>query len=92
MKAGLSDSEVKEVLELYKSKEIKDKLKSSTQNALDLGVSCPSVVLGDSGQRDETLLCKDLILSYCVFTGIRLSTCGVSCEWKARGVFWIRQI
>ncbi|XP_035498721.1 glutathione S-transferase kappa 1 [Scophthalmus maximus] len=36
-KAGLSDSEIKEVLELSTSKEIKDKLKSATQYALDLG-------------------------------------------------------
>ncbi|XP_070767747.1 glutathione S-transferase kappa 1 [Enoplosus armatus] len=37
MKAGLSDSEIKEVLKLSTSKEIKDKLKSSTQDALDHG-------------------------------------------------------
>ncbi|XP_056301151.1 glutathione S-transferase kappa 1 [Pseudoliparis swirei] len=51
MKAGLSDSEVKEVLELYKSKEIKDKLKSSTQNALDLGAfGFPLVVCHVNGK------------------------------------------
>lgn len=38
MKAGLSDGEIKEVLELSSSKEIKDKLKSATKNALDHGV------------------------------------------------------
>nr|ADY80026.1 glutathione S-transferase kappa 1 [Oplegnathus fasciatus] len=37
MKAGLSDSEIKEVLALSTSKEIKDKLKSATQDALDCG-------------------------------------------------------
>ncbi|XP_040021775.1 glutathione S-transferase kappa 1 [Gasterosteus aculeatus] len=37
MKAGLSDGEIKEVLELSSSKEIKDKLKSATKNALDHG-------------------------------------------------------
>lgn len=37
MKAGLSDSEIKEALALSTSKEIKDKLKSSTQSALDHG-------------------------------------------------------
>ncbi|KAI4811379.1 hypothetical protein KUCAC02_014289 [Chaenocephalus aceratus] len=37
IKAGLSDSEIKELLELSNSKEIKNKLKSSTQNALDYG-------------------------------------------------------
>lgn len=42
LKAGLSDDEIKELLELSISKEIKDKLKSSTQDALDYGVSCPS--------------------------------------------------
>ncbi|XP_071326178.1 glutathione S-transferase kappa 1 [Trachinotus anak] len=36
-KAGLSDSEIKEVLQLSTSKEIKDKLKSTTQDALDYG-------------------------------------------------------
>lgn len=49
MKAGLSDSEIKEVLKLSTSKEIKDKLKSATQEALDHGVSCPSALLADSG-------------------------------------------
>ncbi|KAK5892193.1 hypothetical protein CesoFtcFv8_012596 [Champsocephalus esox] len=37
IKAGLSDSEIKELLELSNSKEIKNKLKSSTQNSLDYG-------------------------------------------------------
>ncbi|XP_062277865.1 glutathione S-transferase kappa 1-like [Scomber scombrus] len=36
-KAGLSDNEIKELLQLYSSKEIKDKLKSSTQEAIDHG-------------------------------------------------------
>lgn len=50
-KAGLSDSEIKEVLELSTSKEIKDKLKSATQYALDLGVSRPSALRVDSDER-----------------------------------------
>lgn len=54
MKAGLSDREIKEVLEMSTSKAIKDKLKSSTQEALDHGVSCPSVLLVDSERRDIT--------------------------------------
>ncbi|KAM7421022.1 hypothetical protein PAMA_015288 [Pampus argenteus] len=37
IKAGLSDSKIKEVLELSTSQEIKDKLKSTTQDALDHG-------------------------------------------------------
>ncbi|KAK5862133.1 hypothetical protein PBY51_017562 [Eleginops maclovinus] len=37
MKAGMSESDIKELLELSNSKEIKNKLKSSTQNALDYG-------------------------------------------------------
>lgn len=37
IKAGLSDSEITEVLKQYTSKDIKDKLKSATQNALDYG-------------------------------------------------------
>lgn len=37
MKAGLPDSEIKELLKLSTSKEIKDKLKSTTQEALDHG-------------------------------------------------------
>lgn len=53
MKAGLSDSEIKEALALYNSKEIKDKLKSSTKEALDYGVRCPSALLVDSGKRDK---------------------------------------
>uniref|UniRef100_A0A3Q3FHE6 DSBA-like thioredoxin domain-containing protein n=1 Tax=Labrus bergylta TaxID=56723 RepID=A0A3Q3FHE6_9LABR len=37
LKAGLSDSEIKEVLNIYTSQEIKDKLKSSSEDALDYG-------------------------------------------------------
>lgn len=37
--AGLSDGEIKDLLESYTSKKIKDKLKNSTQEALDNGVS-----------------------------------------------------
>lgn len=40
LKAGLSDSEIQELLKLSTAKEIKEKLKSSTQDALDYGVSC----------------------------------------------------
>uniref|UniRef100_A0A4W6D9I5 Glutathione S-transferase kappa n=1 Tax=Lates calcarifer TaxID=8187 RepID=A0A4W6D9I5_LATCA len=36
-KAGLSDSEIEDVLELSTSKEIKDKLKDTTEKALDFG-------------------------------------------------------
>ncbi|KAL6109328.1 gstk1 [Pungitius sinensis] len=51
MKAGLSDSEIKEVLELSSSKEIKDKLKSATQNALDYGAfGFPLVVCHVNGK------------------------------------------
>ena len=38
MKAGMSASEVGELLRLSSTKEIKDKLKSTTQEALDHGV------------------------------------------------------
>ncbi|XP_026173326.1 glutathione S-transferase kappa 1-like isoform X2 [Mastacembelus armatus] len=37
VKAGLSESEIKELLELYTSPKMKDKLKSATQDALDYG-------------------------------------------------------
>lgn len=37
LKAGLSESEIKEALELSTSKDIKEKLKSATQAALDYG-------------------------------------------------------
>ena len=47
-KAGLSDDEIKTALELYNTKEIKDKLKRTTQDALDYGVSCPSAPLVDA--------------------------------------------
>ncbi|KAM8868913.1 tyrosine-protein kinase STYK1b [Spinachia spinachia] len=50
-KAGLSDSEIKEVLELSSSKEIKDKLKSATQIALDHGAfGFPLVVCHVNGK------------------------------------------
>ncbi|XP_054477653.1 glutathione S-transferase kappa 1-like [Anoplopoma fimbria] len=53
MKAGLSDSEIKEVLQLSTSKEIKDKLKSATQNALDYGAfGFPMVVCHVNGKPD----------------------------------------
>lgn len=54
MKAGLSDSEIKEALKLSTTKEIKDKLKRVTQEALDHGVSCPSVLLVSSDKTTET--------------------------------------
>lgn len=44
-KAGLSDSEIKEALEMAVSKEIKDKLKGTTQKALEYGVSRPPNVV-----------------------------------------------
>uniref|UniRef100_A0A7N8XBP8 Glutathione S-transferase kappa n=1 Tax=Mastacembelus armatus TaxID=205130 RepID=A0A7N8XBP8_9TELE len=37
VKAGLSESEIKELLELYTSPKMKDKLRSTTQDALDYG-------------------------------------------------------
>lgn len=45
MKAGLSNKEIKEVLEMAASDKIKEKLKSTTQEALNHGVSCPSALL-----------------------------------------------
>lgn len=39
LKSGFADSEIKELLKLATSAEIKDKLKKSTQEALDYGVS-----------------------------------------------------
>ncbi|XP_068426078.1 glutathione S-transferase kappa 1 [Clinocottus analis] len=51
IKAGLSGSEIKEVLELSNSKEIKDKLKSATQNALGHGAfGFPLVVCHVNGK------------------------------------------
>lgn len=52
-KAGLSDSEIEEALKMATSQEIKDKLKSATQYALDHGVSRPSVPLVHSDRRGE---------------------------------------
>ncbi len=56
IKAGLSDSEVKEVLAMSTTKEIKDRLKSTTQKALDYGVSCFSALLVNSVKRHETII------------------------------------
>lgn len=39
-KAGLSDVEIKDALEMAASDKIKDKLKGTTQKALEYGVSC----------------------------------------------------
>ncbi|XP_075965401.1 glutathione S-transferase kappa 1-like [Anarhichas minor] len=51
MKAGLSEREIKEALELSTSEEIKDKLKSATQNALDHGAfGFPLVVCHVNGK------------------------------------------
>ncbi|XP_067367767.1 glutathione S-transferase kappa 1-like isoform X1 [Channa argus] len=51
MKAGLSGSEIKEVLELFNSKEIKDKLKSTTAAALKYGAfGFPMVVCHINGK------------------------------------------
>ena len=89
MKAGLSDSEIKEVLKLSTSKEIKDKLKSATQAALDHGASFPSDLLVDSGKRDKKLPCNEQNLSCCFFSGVWLPHGGVSRRWEAGDVFWI---
>lgn len=53
-KAGLSDGEIKEALEMAASEEIKDKLKDTTQKALDYGVSRPAnaVLTGQGRQKD----------------------------------------
>ncbi|KAM6936584.1 glutathione S-transferase kappa 1-like [Lycodopsis pacificus] len=51
MKAGLSEREIKEALELSTSKEIKEKLKSATQNVLDYGAfGFPLVVCHINGK------------------------------------------
>lgn len=39
-KAGLSDDEIKDALEMAASDKIKNKLKGTTKKALDYGVSC----------------------------------------------------
>ncbi|XP_059194587.1 glutathione S-transferase kappa 1-like [Centropristis striata] len=53
MKAGLSDSEIKEALKLSTSKEIKDKLKTATQEALDHGsFGFPMVVCHVNGKQE----------------------------------------
>lgn len=53
MKAGLSDSEIKDVLKLSSSKEIKDKLKRDTQEALDHGAfGFPLLVCHVNGKPD----------------------------------------
>ncbi|XP_060905308.1 glutathione S-transferase kappa 1-like [Labrus mixtus] len=51
LKAGLSDSEIKEVLNMYTSQEIKDKLKSSSEEALDYGAfGFPMIVCHVNGK------------------------------------------
>ncbi|XP_049439672.1 glutathione S-transferase kappa 1-like isoform X1 [Epinephelus fuscoguttatus] len=51
MKAGLSDSDIEEALKLYTSKEIKDKLKNATQDALNHGAfGFPMVVCHINGK------------------------------------------
>ncbi|XP_020502412.1 glutathione S-transferase kappa 1 [Labrus bergylta] len=51
LKAGLSDSEIKEVLNIYTSQEIKDKLKSSSEDALDYGAfGFPMIVCHVNGK------------------------------------------
>lgn len=44
LKAGLPDDEIKKLLKLATSAEIKEKLKRSTQEALDYGVNCSFVL------------------------------------------------
>lgn len=51
IKAGLSDSDIEEALKLYTSKEIKDKLKNTTQDALNHGAfGFPMVVCHVNGK------------------------------------------
>ncbi|XP_026226428.1 glutathione S-transferase kappa 1-like [Anabas testudineus] len=53
VKAGLSDSDIKELLELSDTDEIKDKLKNTTQAALDYGAfGLPMMVCHVNGKQD----------------------------------------
>lgn len=101
-KAGLSDGEIKDALEMAASKEIKDKLKEATQTALDYGVGpnlvitrqedaepVPYVItLGDSVEPFNWTVFSGCITS----AGLWLPPVGVPPERKPRDLFWIGQI
>ncbi|XP_026226443.1 glutathione S-transferase kappa 1-like [Anabas testudineus] len=53
VKAGLSDSDIKELLELSDTDEIKDKLRNTTQAALDYrGCGLPMMVCHVNGKKE----------------------------------------
>ncbi|XP_034067250.1 glutathione S-transferase kappa 1-like [Gymnodraco acuticeps] len=68
IKAGLSDSEIKELLELSNSKEIKNKLKSSTQNALDYGAFGFPLVVCHLNGKPEMFFGSDRfeVMAHCI--------------------------
>lgn len=68
MKAGLSESEIKDLLELSTSKMIKDKLKSTTQEALDNGAFGFPMLLCHVDGKSEMFFGSDRfeLLAYCI--------------------------
>ncbi|KAK2844723.1 hypothetical protein Q5P01_011382 [Channa striata] len=68
MKAGLSSSEIKEVLELSSSKEIKDKLKSTTEAALKYGAFGFPMLVCHVNQKPEMFFGSDRfeLLAQCI--------------------------
>ncbi|XP_047454798.1 glutathione S-transferase kappa 1-like [Mugil cephalus] len=68
VKAGLSESEIKEVLELYTSQEIKDKLKSVTNDALNYGAFGFPLVICHVNGKPEAFFGSDRfeLMAHCI--------------------------
>lgn len=68
LKGGLSDSEIKEALKMSTSKEIKDKLKSVTQEALDHGAFGFPLVVCHVNEKPEMFFGSDRfeLMAHCI--------------------------
>ncbi|XP_034067252.1 glutathione S-transferase kappa 1-like [Gymnodraco acuticeps] len=68
MKAGLSDSEIKKALELCNSQEVKEKLKSATEEALDYGAFGFPLVVCHLNGKPELFFGSDRfeLLAHCI--------------------------
>ncbi|KAK5922131.1 hypothetical protein CgunFtcFv8_019426 [Champsocephalus gunnari] len=68
MKAGLSDSEIKRALELCNSQEVKEKLKSATEEALDYGAFGFPLVVCHLNGKPELFFGSDRfeLLAHCI--------------------------
>uniref|UniRef100_A0A3B1JVL8 Glutathione S-transferase kappa 1 n=1 Tax=Astyanax mexicanus TaxID=7994 RepID=A0A3B1JVL8_ASTMX len=95
LKAGLSATEVEELLQLYKSQPVKDRLKHTTEEAVKHMVTF--FICWKLFRNFTFAVCFQTVLDflnniYFLIAGIRLSSHCVSRRRKGRGVLWLGQV